>query len=123
MAAVAPEPWRTPKILPYAIAWKMTGGRRHWRRSTPKNWLLSEDRDLDAQPRECPAVAGHGPGQSHPLRQATPQEARRATVTGNRAARIAGSRPPAKPMIMDMSRPRKTSSGVTLKLNTTCVKF
>jgi len=40
-----------------------------------------------------------------------------------RAARIAGSSPPIMPMTIEMISPRATSSGVTLKLNTTCVKF
>src|SRR5205823_5088354 len=44
---------------------------------------------------------------------------RRLVVTGSRAARSAGRKPPIMPMTTAMISPRTTSSGVTLKLNTT----
>ncbi len=57
-----------------------------------------------------------------PQRPARPQSSRKPVVTGNRAARIAGSSPPTIPIAIEMTNPQTTSSGVTLKLNTTWVK-
>jgi hypothetical protein len=48
---------------------------------------------------------------------------RSAVVIGNRAARHAGNRPPMKPITSAITRPVPTSCGVTLKANTTWVKF
>src|SRR5262249_29599281 len=47
------------------------------------------------------------------------QIARRATVTGNRAARIAGGRPPAAPMRSDHTSPWAIRRGVTSRSNAT----
>jgi hypothetical protein len=43
-------------------------------------------------------------------------------VTRRRAARIAGKKPPMKPIASAQTRPRITSAGVTAKLKATWVK-
>ena len=47
---------------------------------------------------------------------------RNATVTGSRAAWMAGRRPPAAPMLSAHTRPCASRLGVTRKLNATCEK-
>lgn len=53
----------------------------------------------------------------------THQLARNASVTGNRAARSAGNKPPIKPMPSAHFKPLHNSSGETLNWNTTWLKF
>ena len=51
------------------------------------------------------------------------QVARSAVVTGSRAARKAGNRPPTRPMPSAHFRPLHSSSGETLNWNTTWLKL
>src|SRR5215510_16282888 len=51
-----------------------------------------------------------------------PYRVRNATVTGSRAAWMAGRRPPAAPMLSDHQRPCSSRPGVTRKSNATCEK-
>ena len=51
------------------------------------------------------------------------QAARKASVTGSRAARSAGNRPPTRPMPSAHFSPFHSSSGETLNWNTTWLKF
>ena len=56
-------------------------------------------------------------------RRASSQAARNASVTGSRAARSAGNKPPTKPMPSAHFKPLHSSSGETLNWNTTWLKF
>ena len=48
---------------------------------------------------------------------------RNAAEMGSRAARMAGNKPPAKPISADQAMPRQSNSGVTLKANATWLKL
>ena len=105
-----------PRFLP---------GPRRGRQRSPGSARPTRRRRLaPTQPAKTTLFAG---GKEPRLRAASAapinQSSRKPVVTGSRAARIAGSRPPIIPMTIEITSPRTTSSGVTLKLNTTCVKF
>src|SRR5262245_44967775 len=67
-------------------------------------------------------VEGAGEGANDadgPLSAAARQAARRAEVTGRRAARIAGGRPPRAPITSAHAIPRRIRAGVTRKSKAT----
>ena len=68
-------------------------------------------------------AAGDSSAWAHTHRKLNGQVARKASVTGRRAARRAGNRPPIRPMPNAHFSPVHSSSGETLNWNTTWLKL